>query len=47
MHLFYPECSSLKELDIDKAEETYIAWLRETGIPVTEKKKTEQVTQIE
>lgn len=39
MQLFYPECSSLKELDIDKAEEQYIAWLRETGIEVTEERK--------
>ncbi|HBI5793594.1 TPA: tyrosine-type recombinase/integrase [Listeria monocytogenes] len=39
MQLFYPESSSLKELDIDKAEEQYIAWLRETGIEVTEEKK--------
>lgn len=43
MQLFYPESSSLKELDIDKAEEQYIAWLRETGIEVTEEKNLDMV----
>lgn len=39
MKLFYPEYSSFKELDIEKADEKYIQWLRETGIPVIEERK--------
>lgn len=39
MELCYPECSSLKELNIDEAEEKYISWLRETGIEVIEERK--------
>lgn len=39
MELFYPECSSLKELAIDEAEEKYIGWLRETGIEIIEERK--------
>ncbi|MDT2643395.1 tyrosine-type recombinase/integrase [Enterococcus dongliensis] len=39
MRLFYPKSSSLKELDIDEAEEKYVNWLRETGIEVTEERK--------
>lgn len=40
MQLFYPECSSLKEINIDEAEKKYINWLRETGIEVIEEKKS-------
>ncbi|OTN83812.1 hypothetical protein A5819_003631 [Enterococcus sp. 7E2_DIV0204] len=39
MKLFYPEYSSLKELDIEKANDKYIQWLRDTGISITEKRK--------
>lgn len=40
MDLFYPQCRSLQELDIEEAEKKYITWLQETGIPITERRKS-------